>query len=415
MKRIEYANTNDLKKSAGIDLSESVAAIIPIIQAVKQDGDNAVRRYNQQFDNVSLTSLEITSKQSNAVPQGVKDALVKAADNIQKYHEEQLPKEWQVEIGPGICAGELVRPLERVGCYVPGGKYPLVSSVLMTTIPAKVAGVEEIIVCTPKPTPEILLACELAGVNAIFQVGGAQAIAAMAYGTESIPQVQKIVGPGNKYVSAAKKFVYGDVDIDFIAGPSEVLVIADEGSNPEYIAADMIAQAEHDEDARSIFVTPSKMLADQVEKAILEQLATLPTADVARASLDQNGLIIIVKNLEEAFDVSNYLAPEHLELQLDDTSWLKHIKNAGAVFWGEYSVEAAGDYASGPNHVLPTSGVAARRSGLCTRDFVKTPTIQQLTKEGLESISNAVQILARIEGLEGHARSVEIRGICDEK
>ena len=411
MKKIERANVEKIKKNIGADLNEYIAMVIPIIESVKKDGDRAIYRYAELFKDPIPESLKIENKKNVSIPKEVKKALYKASENIRKYHERQLPKEWSFSVSPGICSGEIVRPLERVGCYVPGGKYPLVSSVLMTAIPAKVAGVEEIIVCTPKPTPEILFACELAGVQSIFQAGGAQAIAAMAYGTESIPKVQKIVGPGNHFVSAAKKLVYGDVDIDFIAGPSEVVIIGDENANPEYIAADMLAQAEHDENARSIFLTPSNSLARQVREKIIKQLKTLPTADIAKKSLDKNGNIFIVKDLKEAFEISNYLAPEHLELHLNDISWLEKVKNAGAVFLGEYSVEAAGDYASGPSHVLPTNGMATRSSGLSVRDFIKMPSFQKLNKEGLKSIGETIKILARIEGLEGHARSVEIRGI----
>jgi histidinol dehydrogenase len=395
------------------DLTEAISAVIPIIRDVKDNGDSALRKYALRFDGQKLESIAVSKeRRENAhalVAPDLKQTLKIAQTNIAAYHRAQLPKEWWLDIAPGVRAGQLVRPLSKVGCYIPGGKYPLVSTVLMTAVAAKVAGVEEILVCTPRAVPEILVACDFAGVNQVFEVGGAQAIAAMAYGTESVPKVDKIVGPGNRYVTAAKKLVYGDVGIDFLAGPSEVLVIADETSEAAYIAADLLAQAEHDEDAVAILATPSLILAKSVIQEIERQLAILPTQSTARSAIECNGTIILTRTLEEAFEVSNRLAPEHLEIHLDDPNLLRYVKSAGAVFLGKYSAEAFGDYAVGPNHVLPTGGFAAAQSGLSVLDFLKTPTVQQLTLHGAKAMADAVITLAKIEGLEAHAEAINVR------
>jgi histidinol dehydrogenase len=283
----------------------------------------------------------------------------------------------------------------------------------MTVIPAIIAGVKEIVVCTPKASPEILFACELCGVDKIFEVGGAMAIAAMAYGTETIPKVDKIVGPGNLYVSAAKKIVYGDVGIDFIAGPSEVVIIADEDANPYYIAADLLAQAEHDVTSMALCITPSRKLGVEVIAAVEKRLEDLPTKETAQVALRARGAIILVRSLEEAFVISNFLAPEHLEIHIDDAiSWLECVENAGSIFLGKYAPEAAGDYASGPNHVIPTGGFAAAQSGLSVKDFIKTPTVQSLSVEGLRLIAPAIIALSEAEGLAGHAESIKVRMKC---
>jgi len=282
----------------------------------------------------------------------------------------------------------------------------------MTVLPAKIAGVKEVIVCTPNASPEIIAACELCGVNQIFEVGGAMAIAAMAYGTETIPKVHKIVGPGNLYVSAAKKIVYGDVGIDFIAGPSEVVIIADKDANPTFVAADLIAQAEHDIASSAICITPSRELGSAVLLEIERMLQTLSTRETAKASLETRGAMIYVDSLQEAFAISNFLAPEHLEVQIEDLSLLTWIENAGSVFLGRFTPEAAGDYASGPNHVLPTGGMTAAQSGLSVRDFIKTPTVQRLSLPGIKAIAPTIIALAESEGLIGHAESIKVRLSC---
>ncbi|MFQ5729626.1 MAG: histidinol dehydrogenase [Waddliaceae bacterium] len=412
IKRLYNPDRETLEKTLKTKTSwkEALESVVPIVEAVRIDGDKALKKLAKQFDGVALDSLEVPIKMPE-IAEDIWQALKVAAENIRAYHKRQLPFEWQEEIQPGITVGEIVRPLEIVGCYIPGGRYPLVSTILMTAIPAMVAGVEKIIVCAPKVCPEIIAACAITGVDALYQVGGAHSIAAMAYGTETIPKVDKIVGPGNRYVTAAKKWVVGDVGIDFLAGPSEVLIVADDVANPSFLAADLLAQAEHDTDATAILVTFSEAIADRVEREIEKQLNALSTREIAQCSLEQNGLIIITSDLEEAFRISNTIAPEHLELQVKSPlSVLKKVKNAGAVFLGEYSVEAAGDYASGPNHVLPTGGVAKVHSGLSVRDFMKTPTLQFLSREGLQRISPSVWKLAEVEGLEAHMRSVLIRG-----
>lgn len=406
----DQAALENLRKR-NIDFDAVVDEVRPIVQAVKAEGDAAVARFVQQFDKKEWRQAAVSADQI-IVSQDIKEALADAKQNIWKFHAEQKPKEWQVEILPGIKAGQLVRPLARVGCYVPGGKFPLLSSVLMTVLPAKVAGVDEVIVCTPRACPEILYACALCGVDEIYEVGGPMAIAAMAYGTETIRKVDKIVGPGNLYVSAAKKIVYGDVGIDFIAGPSEVVIIAEEGANPEFIAADLLAQAEHGGDSMALCLTTSRRLGEEIVKAVERRLADLPTKETARISTETRGAVVLVQTLEEAFDISNVLAPEHLEIYSEDWNLLKLVQNAGSVFLGPYSPEAAGDYASGPNHVLPTGGMAAALSGLSVKDFVKTPTFQCLTQEGLRRIAPTIIALAEAEGLAGHAESVKVRLPC---
>ncbi len=414
MKTINSSDRKSLEALKGRrsnDFESVIQQIRPIVAEVKQQGDAALKQFARKFDALELSEIRVSQqRRKSARPsQALREALQLAKENIIKFHTQQMPKEWWCEIQPGIEAGQLVRPLGRVGCYIPGGRYPLVSTILMTVLPAKVAGVKEVIVCTPKATPEILVACEIAGVDQIYEVGGAGAIAAMAYGTESIPKVDKIVGPGSLYVAAAKKLVYGEVGIDFIAGPSEIVVIADQGANPVYIAADLLAQAEHDVASMALLITPSLALAEEVRVELSRQLQTLPTRQTAQASLEQNGAIILVESLEEAIEISNFFAPEHVVLFCDDPLLLAGVENAGSVFLGEYSPEAAGDYASGPNHVLPTGGFASAQSGLSVRDFIKTPTVQRLSKAGLKQISNSVVALAEAEGLTGHAQSIKVR------
>ncbi|MFC1690875.1 histidinol dehydrogenase [Nanoarchaeota archaeon] len=419
IKTIKSDNNKEIEalKERKSDLTSAIKIVQPIINDVKKNKDKALKKYAKKFDKISLTKIEISRSKIKAaykkVDKKIITALKQAAKNIEKYHELQMPKEWMKEISPGVKAGIIVRPLESVGCYVPGGKYPLISSVLMNALPAKVAGVKNIIICTPNPVDEILAAADIAGVSKVFQIGGAQAIAAMAYGTETIPKTNKIVGPGNVFVTAAKKLVYGDVGVDFIAGPSEILIIADKNSDPEFIAADMLSQAEHDEVSASILITPAKEIPGKVNKELKKQLANLSTKRIAGTALKNNGIIILTKDIDESVKISNNIAPEHLEIMIDDENTqkkiLKRINNAGAVFVGSYSVEAAGDYASGPNHVLPTGGFAKARAGLSIVDFIKTPTIQKLSKPGLKALEKTITTIAEAEGLIAHSNSAKIR------
>jgi histidinol dehydrogenase len=326
--------------------------------------------------------------------------------NIRKYAEVQLPREYLSEFSPGRKLGWIVRPLSAVGCYVPSGRYPLPSTLLMTAVLAQTAGVPRIVVTSPRPSPEILACAHLLGINEVYRVGGAHAIAALAFGTETIPRVDRIVGPGNAYVAAAKKLLAGEVGIDFVAGPTEILILAEDG-DPRVLAADMLAQAEHDEAASAILLTTSRTLADEVAREVEKQLADLPTADVARRSLAENGFIAVLPTMKQAVTLANFCAPEHLSLH--DSSLLDEITNAGAVFLGPASAESAGDYAAGPSHVLPTSGGARLRAGLSSADFVKVISVQQLSPAALAELAPAITTLARAEGLEAHARAVEVR------
>ncbi|MGG5343334.1 histidinol dehydrogenase [Enterococcus sp. AZ192] len=400
------------------DTLEVEAQVETIIKEVAQYGDQALRRYSNQFDHVELTELEVSK---DTIEQGyirvekeVIDSLKKAKENIISYHEKQKQSNFMDSEKSGVIRGQLVLPLERVGVYVPGGTAAYPSSVLMNVLPAKIAGVKEIIMVTPPTSsgiPDVILAAaKIAGVDRVFQVGGAQAVAALAYGTESISKVDKIVGPGNIYVATAKKQVFGLVGIDMIAGPSEIGILADETANPVYIAADLLSQAEHDVLARAILVTTSERLADQVEKEVYKQLQTLPRRKIAEQSIENKGQIIIVPTIEAMFTVMNEIAPEHLEVQLPDPmSFLHEIKNAGSIFLGAYACEPVGDYFSGTNHVLPTSGTAKFYSPLGVYDFVKYSQVTYYTKEALANAKDAVTILARKEGLEAHARAVDYR------
>ncbi|GGC98789.1 histidinol dehydrogenase [Enterococcus wangshanyuanii] len=400
------------------DTLDVEAQVETIIKEVAQYGDQALRRYSSQFDHVELTELEVSK---DTIEQGyirvekeVIDSLKKAKENIISYHEKQKQHDFMDTEKSGVIRGQLVLPLERVGVYVPGGTAAYPSSVLMNVLPAKIAGVKEIVMVTPPTSsgiPDVILAAaKIAGVDRIFQVGGAQAVAALAHGTTSIPKVDKIVGPGNIYVATAKKQVFGLVGIDMIAGPSEIGILADETANPVYIAADLLSQAEHDVLARAILVTTSERLADQVEKEVYKQLQTLPRRKIAEQSIENKGQIIIVPTIEAMFTVMNEIAPEHLEVQLPDPmSYLHEIKNAGSIFLGAYACEPVGDYFSGTNHVLPTSGTAKFYSPLGVYDFVKYSQVTYYTKEALANAKDAVTILARKEGLEAHARAIDYR------
>ncbi len=392
--------------------------VLEIINDVRKNGDNALRNYSKRFDNNLDEQLEITKKELisayDATDEQLKLDLQLAKKNIEDYHKNQMEKSWFVE-KDGIILGQKITPLERVGVYVPGGKASYPSTVLMNVIPAKVAGVKEVILVTPAKDGSInnivLAACYIAGVDRVFKVGGAQAVAALAYGTESIPKVDKIVGPGNIYVALAKKIVFGKVDIDMIAGPSEILIIADETANPEFIAADMLSQAEHDELASSITITNSLSLAKEIEKYLNLHLSNLPKKEIAEKSLKNYGGIIVVEDLNHAVELSNSIAPEHLELSVQNPfELLPKIKNAGAIFMGHYTPESMGDYFAGPNHTLPTGGTAKFSSPLGTYDFFKRSSIISYSKESFLKQKDHVFRLALSEDLDAHALSVKVRG-----
>lgn len=378
-----------------------------MVMDVRRRGDVALRGYAERWDGLQAAqALRVTGDEMTmalaAVSRDFRRALERAARNIRRFCEWQKPREFRREIGPGICVGQVIRPLESVGCYVPGGRYPLPSSLLMTVIPAQVAGVKRIAVASPRPAAETLAAAALLDVNEFFRLGGAQAIAALAYGTTSVPRVDKIVGPGNRYVTAAKKLVAFDCAIDFLAGPTEVVIVSDHGQ-PEFIAADLVAQAEHDPDATSIFITCSAELARAVAEAVKRGSAGNTTA---RESLQRNGVILVCDSRPQALEIANAIAPEHITVSPEDVS---QISSAGSIFVGDYSPQALGDYASGPNHVLPTAGAARYRGGLSVLDFVKIISIQEVSRAGLERIAPTVETLAAAEGLKAHAESVRAR------
>lgn len=391
-------------------LSEAEKVVAPILEDVRARGDAALAEYGRKFDGIEGSELRVRPEECESAWATLSPAFVSAvhvaARNIREYAETQLPKENWVEYPDGRRLGQIVRPLDSMGAYIPAGRYPLPSTLLMTAIPAQVAGVKTMCVASPRPSPEILGGCAFLKVPNLFRMGGAQAIAAFAYGTESVPKVDRIVGPGNIYVAAAKKLIAGEVGIDFVAGPTEIVIIAAD-ANPAFVAADMLAQAEHDTEASSILLTTSRSLAEAVASEIERQLETLPTAPVAGVAIQDGSAIVLVRSLDEAVEFSNRLAPEHLALH--DASLLAGIVHAGSVFLGATSPEAAGDYASGPNHVLPTSGAARVRGGLSAADFVKVISVQELSRDALCRLTPAITALARAEGLEAHARSVEVR------
>jgi histidinol dehydrogenase len=401
---LDYKDAAGLITRKAVRLEEAEHVVAPILADVRQRGDRALLEYARKFDGFSGDSVRMPVEGS-LTPE-MHCAVEKAASNIREHARTQLPQESFIEYPDGRRLGQIVRPLDSMGAYIPAGRYPLPSTVLMTVIPAQVAGVATTCIACPNPSPEILGIAAWLGVTHLFRMGGAQAIAALAYGTETVPRVDRIVGPGNIYVAAAKKLIAGEVGIDFVAGPTEIVIIAEEG-NAKWIAADMLAQAEHDVDASSILLTTSRTLAAAVAGEIERQLSILPTEAVARPSIENNGAIVIVDAMERAVQFSNALAPEHLALH--DPALLAGIKHAGAVFLGPSSPEAAGDYASGPNHVLPTSGAARLRGGLSTADFVKIISVQELSAPALAGLTPAITTLARAEGLEAHARSVEAR------
>jgi histidinol dehydrogenase len=409
-------NLQRVLRSGETQLKKAEAAARRILNDVRRDGDSALKRWTLQLDKIDLAREGFTIKRREIVkayrqvPEGFVAAVQTSARNIRKAAREQLPRAWQITNGPGIEVSQIVRPLARVACYVPGGRFPLPSTVLMSVIPAQVAGVEEIYITSPRPAPAVLVTADILGIKKIFRLGGAQAIGAFAYGTESVPRADKIVGPGNRYVAAAKKLVAGDCGIDFVAGPSELMVVASKG-NAGWIASDLVAQAEHDPDAVAIFLTPSRKLALEVQGAvekILEEVFAGET-DVPAKALNGHGAVVVTKNLEEAIDLVNDFAPEHLTLLDGAARMLHRVRSAGSIFLGETSPVAAGDYASGTNHILPTAGAARLRGGLSAADFVKTISVQKLTPQGLGRIRKTITTLARTEGLKAHAYSIETR------
>lgn len=390
-----------------------------IIAQVRAKGDEALKRYTKEFDGVDITSVEVGQ---GAIDEGFRmadpmlvDILYRASERVAAFHQHQVRNSFLVNEEDGILMGQKIIPLERVGLYVPGGTAAYPSSVIMNCIPAKLAGVKEIVMVTPpgkdgKIPPNILAAARICGVNRVFRVGGAQAIAALAYGTESVPRVDKIVGPGNQFVAEAKKQVFGKVGIDMVAGPSEILVIADGKCDPRIVAADLLSQAEHDKNASAVLVTDSEALAVAVQAAIEEQLPKLRREEIARASIDTNGKIIVADNLDTAVEIANEIAPEHLEVCVDQPfDYLDKIKNAGSIFLGRNCPESLGDYFAGPNHTLPTSGTARFSSPLSVDDFVKKTQYTYYTRPALEKAQPTVSIFAKQEGLTAHARSIDIR------
>lgn len=405
--------------------SFDVADIVTdIIEDVKQKGDKALFEYAKKFDKADLKSLEVSQSEIDEAFDSVEPKFIEiiknAAKNIRNFHEKQVKNSFIINDNEGIVTGQKVTPIEKVGLYVPGGTAAYPSTVLMDSIPAKIAGCSEICIATPplengKVNPVILAAAKIAGVDRIFKMGGAQAVAALAYGTETVPKVDKIVGPGNAFVAEAKRQVFGRVSIDMIAGPSEILVIADKKSNPKFVAADLLSQAEHDKMASAVLVTDSMDLANKVAAEIENQLAVLPRQEIARASIDNNGKIIVADNICDVLEVANEIAPEHLELCVDNPfDYLDKIKNAGSIFMGRYCPEALGDYYAGANHTLPTSGTARFSSPLSVDDFVKKTQYTYYTKEALFKVAEDVAFFAEKEGLSAHAKSAVIRLECNQ-
>ncbi|ANZ64506.1 histidinol dehydrogenase [Secundilactobacillus paracollinoides] len=397
---------------------EVEATVAGIISNVIQNGDDALRDYSRKFDKVELTDLRVPQSDIDAAyenaDQDLIDALNLAKNNIVSYHKKEIQNGFVDAEQPGVVRGEKITPLAAVGLYVPGGTAAYPSSILMNVIPAKLAGVSKIVMVTPPQKngigQAVLTAAKIAGIDEVYQVGGAQAIAALAYGTQSIPRVDKITGPGNIFVAVAKKQVFGQVDIDMIAGPSEIGVIADDSANPREVAADLLSQAEHDKLARPMMVTPSESFAQAVSDQIDEQLKTLPREEIASASVENKGFIAVTDTLDEAFTVMNAISPEHLEIELADAmQYLNQIQNAGSVFLGFNASEPVGDYVAGPNHILPTGGTARFFSPLGVSDFVKRIQFVTYSKAAMKKEEKAITTLARVEGLEAHARAVESR------
>ncbi len=420
IKIMKYGEVPNSEIFARVTPAVNVADIVSeIIATVKKDGDKALLAYTEKFDKARLQSLAVTPEERaealSLIDPKFLDVLRRAAANIRRFHERQVRNSFILNDEDGIVVGQKVIPIDRAGLYVPGGTAAYPSTVLMDAIPAKIAGCREVVMVTPpqangKVNPVILAAAEVAGIDRIFKVGGAQAIAALAFGTESVPRVDKIVGPGNAFVAEAKKQVFGTVSIDMIAGPSEILVVADKTANAAHVAADLLSQAEHDKLASAVLITESAALAEAVSVELEKQIPQLSRAEIARASIDNNGKIILVEDLKTAIDVANELAPEHLELALDNPfDYLDGVRHAGSIFMGKYCPEALGDYFAGPNHTLPTSGTARFSNPLSVDDFVKKTQYTYYTKEAFSRVARDVAYFAEQEGLGAHARSAAIR------
>ena len=425
IKILKYGEIADDEIFARTEPSVNVEGIVSeIIENVKKNGDSALFAYCEKFDKAKLTSLVVSEEEMEEAMAQVEpeflEILEKAAVNIRKFHSKQVRNSFIINDTDGVVIGQKIIPVDRAGLYVPGGTAAYPSTVLMDSIPAKIAGCKEVVITTPpnaegKVNPVILAAAKVAGVDKIFKVGGAQAIAALAYGTESIPKVDKIVGPGNAFVAEAKKQVFGKVSIDMIAGPSEILIIADGNTDPRFAAADLLSQAEHDKMASAVLVTNSEELAVAVQAELEKQIPMLERAEIARASIDCNGKIIVAANLKQAIDISNEIAPEHLELCVDNPfDYLDSIRHAGSIFMGRNCPEALGDYFAGPNHTLPTSGTARFSSPLGVDDFIKKTQYTYYTRDALKRVAKDVEYFAKAEGLTAHARSAVIRTEEDE-
>ncbi|MDR2831189.1 MAG: histidinol dehydrogenase [Methanobrevibacter sp.] len=420
---MEIINYNEEDKSIVERSQNDVNDILPIVKEIldniKLYGDSAIKKYSEKFDNVKTNNFKVSKEEIEESYTNIDEkflkAIKKAISNIKKFHKLQLPKEWCEEINEGIMAGVIVRPIENVGCYIPGGRAIYPSTVLMNVIPAKIAGVNRVICCSPpnlngEIDDAILVAADLAGADEIYKVGGVQAIGAMAYGTRTIEKVDKIVGPGNIFVTGAKKLVYGEVDIEFEAGPSEILIISDESGNSEYISYDILSQAEHDPNSSCYLVTHHEKLAVEVKYKVSKLIENTKRKDIVKESLGKYGKIILTNNLKESIDFSNRYAPEHLMIMTNNyEEVLKEIKNAGSIFLGNYSPVAAGDYGSGTNHVLPTGTGGRVYSGLSTESFLKKPTVQKITYDGLKDLSETILPISEYEGFHAHSDSVRVR------
>ena len=408
-----------LRKRSDTDSSEIRSIVAGIVKRVREDGDEAVKQYTATLDSPSAEYYEVPREvidkaREHCSPKFI-EAMEKAAKNISEFHKKQLTRSWLETREDGVIVGQRVRGLNRVGVYVPCGTAPLSSSVLMNLIPAKIAGVKEIIMCTPplktgQPNMEMLAAAAIGGADRVFLIGGAQAIAAMAYGTRQIPQVDKIVGPGNIYVATAKRLVYGTVDIDMFAGPSEILIIADETANPEFLAADLLSQAEHDRIASAIMLTTSRELAEKTDDCMRRQAAVLPRRDIAARSVEDYGAIVVCDSIDYAIDLANKISPEHLEMCVENPmEYIGRVDNVGSLFLGNYSPESLGDYCAGPNHVLPTSGTARFFSPLSVDSFIKKSSFIYYNKEALRGVCDTITAMAEAEKLDGHANAARVR------
>lgn len=417
---LQYGQIPDEEIFARADYAANVEdAVAQIIRTVREEGDEALFAFTKKFDGVELSDLKVSEEEMQEALSLVEPEflriLKRAAERIRRFHSAQVRNSFVINDTPGVVMGQKIIPVDRAGLYVPGGTAAYPSTVLMDAIPAKIAGVRDVMITTPpgkdgKVNPVILAAAHVAGVDRIFKVGGAQAIAALAYGTETIPRVDKIVGPGNAFVAEAKKQVYGQVSIDMIAGPSEILIVSDAQSDPAHIAADLLSQAEHDKNSSAVLVTDSMEFALQVREQLEEQIPLLERREIARVSIDNNGKIIVTDSIRDAIRISNSIAPEHLELCIDDPfAWLDSIRHAGSIFMGRNCPEALGDYMAGPNHTLPTSGMARFSSPLSVDDFIKKTQYTYFTRDALADLAEDVAFFARKEGLTGHARSALIR------